>query len=419
MTTGTELSADTGNQKSNTLSDENYGNLGSFIDAIKNKVAGLRHGELGSLPVIIALLAVWGYFVVSDPVFLSSRNISNLLLQTSVVAVLALGVTIVLLLAEIDLSNAAVAGVGAAVVAQQLQATSLPVLIVVLIGIAIGIGFGVVQGFFVAVLRVPSFVVTLSGLLTLQGVMLLILGKNGAINIDNSDILNLSTMFLPPLMSFALAIVALGWYAFSRLRKNYLRRSVGLTAKSNTSLVIRIVIVAVLILLLVEILNSYAGVPLITVIVLGLTGILTWLLSGTKYGRYIYAIGGNPEAARRAGINLVWIRVSAFALLGAIATFGGVLAASRYASVSFNAFAGGNLLLEAIAAAVIGGTSLFGGRGRAANALLGALVMGSLSNGLDLLGATSAVKFILSGSILLAAVTIDALARRGRESRSR
>jgi len=380
---------------------------------LNNQVRHMRHGELGVLPVVLALVAIWTYFAIDEPLFLSSRNITNLLLQAAVVGTLALGITIVLLLGEIDLSVAAVAGVSAAVMARMIQ-DGWSVGAVLAAALLTGIAIGALQGFFVAVARVPSFVVTLAGLLGFQGLMLAVLGNNGAINVDQPFIRGLTTTYLTPAAGYVLTAVALLVYALTQLRQQAQRRAAGLAAAPASVLLLRVAVVAVVALLAIASLNSYAGLPLIVVLVLALCGLLNWVLQRTRYGRYIYAVGGSPEAARRAGISLVGIRMSAFMLLGLVTALGGIFGASRYASVSFNAFAGGTLLLQAIGAAVIGGTSMFGGRGRVTNALLGALVIGSLSNGLDLKGADSATKLMFSGAILLLAVTIDALSRRGR-----
>lgn len=386
--------------------------LGDVRTRLTEQLRHVRHGELGVLPVILALAAIWIYFAIDEPLFLSSRNITNLMLQAAVVGTLALGITLVLLLGEIDLSVAAVAGVSAAVMARMTEG-GWSIAAALAAALLTGIAIGGLQGFFVAVLRVPSFVVTLAGLLGFQGLMLAVLGDNGAINVNDPFIRGLTTTFLAPAAGYVLTAGAVLAYAATLLWQRAQRRTAQLPAAPAGLVLLRIALAAVVGLLVVAILNSYAGVPLIVVLVLALCALLNWVLQRTRYGRYVYAVGGNPEAARRAGISLVGIRMSAFMLLGLVTALGGIFGASRYASVSFNAFAGGTLLLQAIGAAVIGGTSLFGGRGRVTNALLGALLIGSLSNGLDLRGASSAAKLMISGAILLLAVTIDALSRRG------
>jgi len=291
---------------------------------------------------------------------------------------------------------------------------SIPIWLVLLVTMATGVAIGAFQGFFVSVARVPSFVVTLAGLLGFQGLMLALLGDNGAINVDDPFVRSLTTTYLSPVAGYGLAAIILAVYVGTSLWNRRQRVAAGLPVPPVQNMLIKVVLLAVLSLAAITVLNSYAGLPLIVVLVLALCGLLTWVLGRTKYGRFVYAVGGNAEAARRAGISLVGIRMSAFMLLGLVVALAGIFGASRYASVSFNAFAGGSLLLEAIGAAVIGGTSLFGGRGRVINALLGALVIGSLSNGLDLQGAGSAQKLMFSGGILLLAVTLDAVSRRGR-----
>ena len=363
------------------------------------------------LPVMLALAAIWLWFGIAEPAFLSPRNIYFLFMQSAVVGTLAVGLTVVLLLGEIDLSAAAVAGVAAALLAVLLLGgASAPV--AVLAALAVGVAAGLAQGAMVVLVGIPSFVVTLAGLLALQGLMLKVLGIQGAINMRDPIIRGLTTVSLPPAGGWALGILAALAIAALALRHQAARRRRGLEAPGPAALWIRIAAISLLLLATVATLNSYRGVPLLVVILLGLTAILAWVTTSTPFGRALFAVGGNAESARRAGINVRAVRIAAFGIVGLMAAIGGIVGASRYASVSFNAFAGGPLLLEAIGAAVIGGTSLFGGRGSVWNALLGALVIGSLGNGLDLSGASAADKFMFSGAILLLATAIDAVSRR-------
>ena len=364
------------------------------------------------LPVMLALAVIWLWFGITEPAFLSPRNIYFLFMQSAVVGTLAVGLTVVLLLGEIDLSTAAVAGVCAALLAVLLL-DGTPAPLAILAAIALGVTLGLAQGAMVVFVGIPSFVVTLAGLLGLQGLMLKILGIQGAINMRDPLVRGLTTISLPPAWGWALGIACALAFATFALRDQMHRRARGLETDNVAALWGRIAFIAILVLAAVGTLNSYRGVPLLVVVLMGLTAVLGWITTSTPFGRSLFAVGGNAETARRAGMNVRAIRIAAFGIVGLMAALGGIVGASRYASVSFNAFAGGPLLLEAIGAAVIGGTSLFGGRGSVWNAILGALVIGSLGNGLDLSGASAADKLMFSGAILLLAAAIDAISRRG------
>jgi D-xylose transport system permease protein len=374
----------------------------------------LRQGDFGLLPVIGALALIWVFFYSQFPVFLDPRNLSFLLLQITVLGVLAVGVVLVLLLGEIDLSAAAAAGTCAAIVAVLLSRYEWPVVAAVAVGLVAALVIGLVQSFFVAVAGVPSFVVTLAGLLALQGFMLLILGQQGTVNVNDRWLLKLASVYVPPPVGWGLLLAAAAAHLFVVLRRRQRRAAADLAVRPLWTQVAQSVVVLVVAALAVWRLNQYLGVPLAGLVLLAIIGIWSIVLRHTAFGRAVYSVGGNAEAARRAGINVVRVRMSVMALATLMFAIAGVIGASRYASVSYNAFAGGSLLLEAIGAAVIGGTSLFGGRGRIVSALVGALVIGSLSNGLNLYSASSAIKYIVTGAILLAAVTIDALSRKRR-----
>ncbi len=371
----------------------------------------LRETRFGSFaPVLLALVAIWVYFGLTQPAFLSPRNFYFLFMQSAVVGTLAVGITIVLLLGDIDPSAAATAGVCAALLAVLIVA-GLPGWIACILAMILGTIMGTAQGLLVAYIGIPSFVVTLAGLLGFQGLMLKILGIQGAINMRDPIVRGLTTVTLPPTLGWLLAAACLTGFAAVLLRRQSQRRSRGLELESMTALWGQIAFFGFLLLAAVATLNSYRGVPLLVVLLVGLTALLGFITTSTPFGRSLFAVGGNAESARRVGMDVKRIRVAAFGIVGLMAAIGGIVGASRYASVSFNAFAGGPLLLEAIGAAVIGGTSLFGGRGSVWNAILGALVIGSLGNGLDLSGASAADKLMFSGGILLLAVAIDALSR--------
>ena len=382
----------------------------SIIDRFRD----IRESRFGSfLPVLLALVAIWAYFGIVEPVFLSPRNFYNLFMQSAVVGTLAVGITVVLLLGDIDLSAAATAGVCAAVVAVLLANHGFSGPTACITAILFGICLSAFQGMLVAYIGIPSFVVTLAGLLGFQGLMLKILGQHGAINVSDPFVRGITTTTLSASWGWGLAIGAIAIFVIFTFRRQSQRRTAGLELDSNVALYGQSLFFAVMVLGAVWTLNAYRGVPLLVVLLILITGILGWVTTSTPFGRSLFAVGGNPESARRVGMNLKRIRVAAFGIVGMMAAIGGIVGASRYASVSFNAFASGPLLLEAIGAAVIGGTSLFGGRGSVWNAILGALVIGSLGNGLDLSGASAADKLMFSGGILLLAVAIDAVSRSG------
>jgi D-xylose transport system permease protein len=387
----------------------------------------LRQGELGQLPALVGLAVIWTFFQAKEPTFLSARNLSNLVLQIGVTGTLAVGIVLVLLLSEIDLSVGSISILCSAVLADILVNEGWQWYWGLLIMLAVGAAIGAFQGFWFAVIGVPSFVVTLAGLLGWQGVQQYVLGTTGTINVLDPNIEAIATSTLPAVWGWVLAIGVASVYALTRAQEQVRRRRVGLPAQPLVVVGVRAALVAAVALLAVAILNgslsdvwvfgksvyTNPGVPTAGVILLGLVVFFAWVTTRTRFGRYIYAIGGNAEAARRAGVNVTAIRVYVFAVCATLAAVGGLIQTSRLQSASL-AIAPGPVTLEAIAAAVIGGTSLFGGRGSVWSALLGALVIGSVANGLDLTGQQPYVKLIVEASILLLFVTIDALARRGR-----
>jgi len=375
----------------------------------------ISNSRLGSvLPVVLALVAIWAYFGLTEPAFLSPRNFYYLFMQSSVVGTLAVGITIVLLIGDIDLSVAATSGVCAAILAVLTTNLGIPAPVSCIVALIAGVAIGVFQGMMSALIGIPSFVVTLAGLLGFQGLMLKILGIHGAINVRDPFVRGITTTTLSVELGWATVIVCTTLFAWSVWKNRKKRLKLSLEVNSQISDFTKVFLFAIFAVSVVATLNSYRGVPLVVIILLSLTFLLGWVTASTPFGRTLFAVGGNAESARRAGISLKGVKIAAFGIVGFMAATGGIVGASRYASVSFNAFAGGPLLLEAIGAAVIGGTSLFGGRGSVWNAILGALVIGSLGNGLDLSGAGAADKLMFSGGILLLAVSIDALSRQGR-----
>jgi D-xylose transport system permease protein len=389
----------------------------------------LRTGELGPLPVVVALAIIWTYFQTQESVFLSARNLSNLVLQIAVTGTIAIGIVLVLLLGEIDLSVGSVAILCSAILGAVVVRHGVEWWQGILIMLAIGAAIGVFQGFWFAVIGVPSFVVTLAGLLMWQGFQQRVLGTEGTINVFEENIAKITTSFVPHAWAWVLAVGSVGLYALTRTLDQIRRRRAGLAAQPIVVVVLQSVVLAAIAFLTVAVLNGNLknrwvfgdydlGVPTAGVLLLGLVVFFAWVTTRTKFGRYIYAVGGNAEAARRAGINVARIRIYVFTLSAMLAAVGGLIQTSRLGAASL-AVDPGPITLEAIAAAVIGGTSLFGGRGNVWSALLGALVIGSVANGLDLQGQPAYVKLIVEGAILLAAVTLDAVVRRGRAAAGR
>ena len=390
----------------------------------------IRQGELGQMPALIGLIAIWTFFQYRQPTFLTARNLSNLVLQIGVTGTIAVGIVLVLLLSEIDLSVGAVSILASAVLANLLVNHGWPWYWALAMMLVVGAAIGAFQGFWFAVIGVPSFVVTLAGLLSWQGVQQWVLGQNGTINVLDKRIDAIANTPLPKWLGWLLAAGFLVVYAATRIEHQVRRRREGLPAKPIVVVTIQTVFVGAVALMAVAILNGnmshvwvfgkavylQEGVPVIGVILLGLVVFFAWVTTRTQFGRYIYAVGGNAEAARRAGVNVTAIRIAVFSLCGLLASVAGLIQVSRLQSAS-NSIEPGQVTLEAIAAAVIGGTSLFGGRGTVWSALLGAVVIGSVSNGLDLDGQQPYVKLIVEGAILLLFVTIDALARRERAAR--
>jgi D-xylose transport system permease protein len=378
----------------------------------------LRQGELGSLPVIVGLIVIWGYFESQESVYLSARNLSNLVLQIASTGAVAIGIVLVLLLGEIDLSVGSVAGLCSAILGVLVVNADWPWWAAIAVILVTGAAIGAFQGAWFAVVGVPSFVVTLAGFLGWQGVQLRVLGSTGTVNVFEPHIGAIAQSYVPGYWGWIIGVGAAAGYALTILTEQTRRRRSGLSASPVVVVLLRTAVVAAIAVVSVAILNSFNGVPTAGVILLGLVVFFSVLTTRTKFGRYIYAVGGNAEAARRAGINVARIRIAVFALAGLMAALGGLIFVSRLTAASTQT-GSGTFLLEAIAAAVIGGTSLFGGRGSVWSALLGALVIGSVANGLDLLAQPPEIKYMVEGAILGAAVTVDAISRRGRAAAGR
>jgi len=389
--------------------------LAGTLEGVWRRVA---QGEIGSLPVVAALLLIAIVFQSLNPNFLTPRNLTNLVLQIAAMGTISVGVVLVLLLGEIDLSVGAVSGLCAAVVAVLNVKAGLPGALAVGVGVLAGAGIGLLQGVWITRFRVPSFVVTLAGLLGWQGLLLWVLGDTGTVNLTDPAITNLAGIFLGPRLGWLVGLGAVAVFLASLARARGRRVAAGLGVGTTGALVARIALVGGGILLAIAVLDAGRGVPLAMLILLGFVVAFDSVTTRTRWGRHVFAVGGNAEAARRAGIAVDRVRVLVFTLSATLAACGGILAASRLLAVNQSS-GSGDVVLNAIAAAVIGGTSLFGGRGTIWSALLGALVIGSISNGMDLLALASSVKFMITGGVLLAAVTIDAVSRRGRQAAGR
>jgi D-xylose transport system permease protein len=374
----------------------------------------LGRGELGSVRVIVAIAVIWTIFQIANDRFLSAINLTNLTLQIAAVATISIGVVLILLLGEIDLSVGAVSGLAAGVMAVLTVKEGWNPELAIVSALVAGALIGLLQGFFITAFGLPSFVVTLAGLLAWPGFLLLVLGETGTVPLPPSTITDLTHTFFDPAVGWAIAIAVVAAYVVSVLKGRMDRVRAGLAVPPLVQAMIAPVLVAAGTFAAVAILNADRGVPLAVVIVVALTAIFAFITERTRFGRHIFAVGGNAEAARRAGIRVNRVRMAVFILGSSLAAFGGVLAASRLLAVNQQS-GGEEVLLFAIAGPVIAGTSLFGGRGFVWSALLGAIVIGSISNGMDLLGLESDIKFIITGGVLLAAVTIDAATRLHRE----
>jgi len=402
------------------LQDERLIASRGFSGAVSVFTTRLRSGDLGSLPVVIGLIVIWGVFQALNQDFLSPRNLVNLTLQSAAIGTISIGVVLVLLLGEIDLSIGSVSGLAAAVLGVGLtqHGWSLPLAIIaaVLTGTVVGLFYGALYTRF----GVPSFVITLAGLLGFLGLQLYILGKEGSLNLPfTSPIVEFAQLqFLPPLVSYVVIVLIVLAYLGSRMASRSRRAAAGLSVTPTTMLVARAVGLAVVLLVPVIVLNQDRGVSWMFILFVVFVVIMDIALRRTSWGRSVFAVGGNVEAARRSGINVRGIYLSIFALCSTFAAIGGVLAAGRLAAVNQSS-GGGDTNLNAIAAAVIGGTSLFGGRGSAYSALLGIIVIQSISSGLSLLNLDSSIRFMVTGAVLLLAVTIDSLSRRSRAAHGR
>ena len=398
-------------------------------DAFNEYVARVRGGDVGPLPAILGLAVLLVIFSVLRPdTFTNSFNFANLLIQSAPVIVIAMGLVFVLLIGEIDLSAGFTAGVAGATLGVVSTNHGWPWWIGVLLCLATGAFIGLVIGVLVARVGIPSFVVTLAGFLALQGILLKIIGEGGTIRIQSETVLAIMAKNMPIWLGWTMYVVLMLVYAAVTYRGLATRRARGLVTTSTSVWLAKILTMAVLLGICTYYLNqersrnpavsSIKGVPIVIPVVLAILVLFTLLLNRTVFGRHVYAVGGNAEAARRAGINVPRIKMLCFVLCSTTAAAAGVLLASRVNSVTPTT-GGGETLLYAVGAAVIGGTSLFGGKGKMRDAIIGALVVAVIANGLGLLGQKADVNFLVTGGVLLLAASVDAISRRRRSSAGR
>ncbi|WP_064709342.1 sugar ABC transporter permease [Rhizobium bangladeshense] len=380
----------------------------------------IRSGDLGSLPVIVGLAIIWTVFQALNPVFLSSANLVNMLFDCSTVGVISLGIVCILMVGEIDLSVGSVSGFASALVGVFWINQGWPVVLAILAAMAVGALIGSLYAFLFNRFGMPSFVSTLSGLLAVLGLQLYILGSTGSINLTyGSWLVNFGQiMVMPDPVAYVLVALAGFGFFFASYRTAARRRAAGLSSKSVGGLLLRAVIITVALEAIAFYLNQSRGIPWMFGLFVGLVAAMNYALTRTKWGRSMHAVGGNREAARRSGINVPRIYASAFVICALLAATGGVLSAARLATASQQAGTG-DVNLNAIAAAVIGGTSLFGGRGSAYSALLGIIVIQSIASGLTLLDLSSSLRYMITGAVLAVAVIVDSLARQSRISHGR
>lgn len=400
--------------------DERLVEDSSPLSLLRGSLGKLRSGDLGMVPVIVGLIAIWIIFQSQNSRFLSSRNLVELSLDSATIGMISIGVVLILLLGEIDLSIGSVSGVAGSVLAVLLVYHGWPLALAILAALAAGLAIGVLYGLLYTRFGVPSFVITLAGLLAFLGLQLMVLGKNGTVNLPvNSSLIDFASFkFLSPTASYILAVLAGALYFLFRARTIRRRIAANLSGPTIRSIAIRAVVLVLGLAYLAYYLNLDRGIgymPLFWVLTIIFVDLL---LRKTTWGRHVFAVGGNEEAARRSGIAVNSVYLSVFALSSLFAAVGGVLAAARLQAVAQTS-GGADVNLMAIAAAVIGGTSLFGGRGSTYAALFGMLVLQSITSGLNLIGVDAEIRYMVTGAVLLLAVTIDSLSRRARTSSGR
>lgn len=395
--------------------------LKGYVTEFKRKVKG---GELGSLPVAIGLIVIWTIFQLQNDLFLSAENLSDISYFLSATGMLSIGLVFVLLLGEIDLSVGSVSGLASTLFAVLAVNQGMNSWLALLLAIVTGLAIGALHGWFFARVGVPAFVVTLVGFLGWNGVMLWMLGDSGTINIPSDTgpvhLLGKSSFFMDQAIigAYILVSLAVALSLVGNVNEQRRRRAAGVPFRPTSEIVLRVGALAVVSFVAAAVLNDAAGVSNALVIFLAALVIVDFVLRRTTYGRQVFAVGGGIEAARRAGINVPMVRITVFAISGGFAAIGGMFFAGQTASATLSA-GGGNVLMLAIAAAVIGGTSLFGGRGSVWSALLGMLVIQSITTGLNLLNMNTSIQYMITGAVLLGAVVIDSVSRRSQKAAGR
>jgi D-xylose transport system permease protein len=393
----------------------------SLADYGRRWWAGVRTGDLGSLPIVVGLILIAIIFQSQNSQFLTAGNFVNLIVQMAAITIIGMGIVFVLLLGEIDLSVGYVSGVAGVTTALLMNPDGHNVFgagPAIFVALAVGLAIGVGQGLIITKIGVPSFVVTLAGLLAWNGVVLLLIGDKGTVIIQNSVVVGFANDFLPAATAWIVLAAGIALYAGILMSGDRTRKKAGLPTEPAALYALRVGGLAAAGIVVVAFANADRGIPYVFLVITGLYILWTFVLNRTRFGRHIYAVGGSAEAARRAGINVDNVKIACFGICSMMAALGGIVLASRLRSIDTNS-GGGTILLYSIAAAVIGGTSLFGGRGHIKSAVLGALVIASIDNGLGLLGLSSGTKFVITGLVLLAAVAVDSFSRRGRAQAGR
>lgn len=393
-------------------------------DSVKAYVQRVRGGDMGALPSILGLVVLFIVFGIANDRFLSNLNMANLATQAGSIIILAMGLIPVLLLGDIDLSAGVAGGVAACVMGLLVVKHDQPWIVAVLAALVTGAVIGIVIGFLVAKIGIPSFVVTLAFFLGLQGVTLKLIGEGGSVRINQDVISGIANSNMSVVAGWVSAVVIIAAYAALSLLRHRRKVSQGLQHQPFAVVIAQIITIGVVLLVVTYILNQnrsvnanfpIKGIPYVIPMVVVLLIVWSFALGRTTWGRHVYAVGGNAEAARRAGINVDRIRVSVFMMCSSMAALSGIVVASRLGKVSTDS-GGGNVLLYAVGAAVIGGTSLFGGKGKASNAVVGGLVIATIANGLGLLAQASWINFVVTGGVLLLAASVDAISRRRRST---
>ncbi|MET9613854.1 sugar ABC transporter permease [Kitasatospora indigofera] len=393
--------------------------LAGYVADFKRKI---KSGELGSVPVVLGLILIAAIFQSLTGNFLNADNLTNITLWIVGPGLIAVGIVFVLLLGEIDLSLGSVAGVSAAIAGVLSARQGVNEWLSILIALAAGVAIGALHGFFFAKIGVPAFVVTLAGLLAWSGLQQSVLGDKGTANVVNNGVIaDLDHYFLGDgdiAITWIFAVAGIALFLAGQVLDSRRRGAAGLPARPMSEIGLRTGVLALIAIAAAYMLNQSRGLPLPLVIFLGIVIVTDFVLRRTSYGRQIFAVGGGIEAARRAGINVAWVRISVFMISAGMAALGGLFIMSQQGSAD-KALGSGNVLMNSIAAAVIGGTSLFGGRGKTWSALLGILVIQSIITGLDLVHVDQAIQYMITGAVLLAAVVLDSVSRRTQKSSGR